>query len=65
MFMLTDPIVEDDRTCVCPVVDEIDAITFKVNSVGVGFRNAFDWTLLWRTFPLLPEDLKHPTKPYR
>lgn len=28
-------------------------------------RGAFDWQLFYRRLPLLPEDLRYPTKPYR
>ena len=30
-----------------------------------GARGAFDWQLYYKRLPLLPEDLKHPTEPFK
>ena len=66
MITSTEPFTEDYRLCVCPIVDVIDRETFGVEAglTAMG-RDAFDWNLDHKHFPLLPEDEKNPTAPYK
>jgi polypeptide N-acetylgalactosaminyltransferase len=61
----TDPIAEDYRTCVCPFIDVIAHDTFEYRAQDEGARGAFDWEFFYKRLPLLPEDLKHPTEPFK
>lgn len=62
---LLDPIAEDYRTCVCPFIDVIAHDTFEYRAQDEGARGAFDWEFFYKRLPLLPEDLKHPTEPFK
>ncbi|XP_049792102.1 N-acetylgalactosaminyltransferase 6-like isoform X1 [Schistocerca nitens] len=62
---LLEPIAEDYRTCVCPFIDVIAYETFEYRAQDEGARGAFDWEFFYKRLPLLPEDLKHPTEPFR
>ncbi|XP_046394332.1 N-acetylgalactosaminyltransferase 6-like [Ischnura elegans] len=62
---LLEPIAQDPRTCVCPFIDVIDYETFMYRAQDEGARGAFDWEFFYKRLPLLPEDLKHPTEPFR
>lgn len=53
------------RTVVCPFVDVIDYETFEYRAQDNGGRGAWDWELYYKRLPLLPEDKKDPTKPFR
>jgi len=61
----SEPIAEDYRTCVCPFIDVIAHDTFEYRAQDEGARGAFDWELFYKRLPLLPEDLKHPTEPFK
>ena len=39
--------------------------TFEYRAQDEGARGAFDWELYYKRLPLLPEDLKNPTKPFK
>ncbi|XP_066999767.1 N-acetylgalactosaminyltransferase 6 isoform X2 [Anabrus simplex] len=62
---LLDPIAQDYRTCVCPFIDVIAYDTFEYRAQDEGARGAFDWEFFYKRLPLLPEDLKHPTEPFK
>jgi polypeptide N-acetylgalactosaminyltransferase len=62
---LLEPIAEDYRTCVCPFIDVISHETFEYRAQDEGARGAFDWEFFYKRLPLLPEDLKHPTEPFK
>ncbi|VEN40364.1 unnamed protein product, partial [Callosobruchus maculatus] len=60
-----EPIAQDYKTCVCPFIDVIQYETFQYRSQDEGARGAFDWEFFYKRLPLLPDDLKHPTEPFR
>ncbi|KHJ45564.1 glycosyltransferase, group 2 family protein [Trichuris suis] len=62
---LLDPIAQDYRTVVCPFVDVIDYENFEYRIQDHGARGSWDWEFYYKRLPLLPEDLKHPSKPFR
>ncbi|KAL0272785.1 UNVERIFIED_CONTAM: hypothetical protein PYX00_005629 [Menopon gallinae] len=62
---LLEPIALDYRTCVCPFIDVIAYDTFEYRSQDEGQRGAFDWEFFYKRLPLLPEDLEHPTEPFK
>ncbi|XP_046647991.1 putative polypeptide N-acetylgalactosaminyltransferase 10 [Daphnia pulicaria] len=62
---LLDPIAEDYRTVVCPFIDVIDFETFAYRAQDEGARGAFDWEFFYKRLPLLPDDLKHPARPFK
>lgn len=62
---LLEPIAQDHRTVVCPFIDVIDYETFAYRAQDEGARGSFDWELYYKRLPLLPEDLQHPTEPFR
>lgn len=62
---LLEPIAKDYRTVVCPFIDVVDYETFAYRAQDEGARGSFDWELYYKRLPLLPEDLKHPTDPFK
>jgi len=62
---LLDPISQDYRTAVCPFIDVVDFNNFQYRAQDEGARGAFDWELYYKRLPLLPEDLRHPTDPFK
>ena len=62
---LLDPMVDDYRTVVCPFIDVIDFENFAYRAQDEGARGAFDWEFFYKRLPLLSEDLKHPSKPFK
>ncbi|CAB3377482.1 Hypothetical predicted protein [Cloeon dipterum] len=62
---LLDPIALDYKTCVCPFIDVLDFDTFQYRAQDEGARGAFDWEFFYKRLPLLPEDLKNPTEPFK
>jgi len=62
---LLDPISQDYRTAVCPFIDVVDFNNFEYRAQDEGARGAFDWQLYYKRLPLLPEDLKNPTEPFK
>lgn len=62
---LLEPIAQNYRTVVCPFIDVIDFENFAYRAQDEGARGAFDWELYYKRLPLLPEDLKHPTDPFK
>ncbi|XP_035213974.1 putative polypeptide N-acetylgalactosaminyltransferase 10 [Stegodyphus dumicola] len=62
---LLEPIAIDRKTVVCPFIDVIDYETLAYRAQDEGARGAFDWELYYKRLPLLPEDLKHPSDPFK
>ncbi|CAG9832036.1 unnamed protein product [Diabrotica balteata] len=62
---LLEPIAQDYKTCVCPFIDVVAFETFEYRAQDEGARGAFDWEFFYKRLPLLPEDLLHPTEPFR
>lgn len=62
---LLDPIARNKRTAVCPFIDVIDHSNFQYRAQDEGARGAFDWQFFYKRLPLLPEDLKHPSEPFK
>lgn len=62
---LLDPIAEDYRTVVCPFIDVIDFENFNYRAQDEGARGAFDWEFFYKRLPLLEEDLKNPSEPFK
>ncbi|XP_038113226.1 N-acetylgalactosaminyltransferase 6 [Culex quinquefasciatus] len=61
---LLEPIAQDYRTCVCPLIDVIVHDTFEYRSQDEGKRGAFDWKFYYKRLPLRPGDLDDPTEPF-
>lgn len=62
---LLEPIAQNYRTCVCPFIDVIQYDSFEYRAQDSGARGAFDWEFYYKRLPLLPDDLKHPTEPFK
>lgn len=62
---LLEPIALNYRVCMCPFIDVIAYDTFQYRAQDEGARGAFDWQFYYKRLPLLPDDLKHPTRPFR
>ncbi|XP_034939767.1 N-acetylgalactosaminyltransferase 6 [Chelonus insularis] len=62
---LVEPITKNYKTCVCPFIDVIAHDTFEYRAQDDGARGAFDWELYYKRLPLLPEDLKNPSEPFK
>jgi polypeptide N-acetylgalactosaminyltransferase len=61
---LLEPIAQDYRVAVCPLIDLIDFNSFAYAAQDEGERGAFDWNFLYKRLPLLKNDLLHPTEPF-
>ena len=64
IFVISDPIAADKKTVVCPFIDVIDYETFAYRAQDEGARGAFDWEFYYKRLPLLPDAVKHPSKPF-
>ncbi|XP_044011131.1 N-acetylgalactosaminyltransferase 6 [Aphidius gifuensis] len=62
---LLEPIAKNYKTCVCPFIDVIAFETFEYRAQDEGARGAFDWELYYKRLPLLPEDLKNSSNPFK
>ncbi|XP_043475212.1 N-acetylgalactosaminyltransferase 6 [Leptopilina heterotoma] len=62
---LLEPITKNYKICVCPFIDVIDFETFQYRAQDEGARGAFDWQLFYKRLPLLPENLKKPSEPFK
>lgn len=60
-----EPIAENYKVCVCPFIDVISYDTFEYRAQDEGARGAFDWQFFYKRLPLLPDDLAHPTRPFK
>lgn len=49
----------------CPFIDVIQFETFEYRAQDEGARGAFDWEFFYKRLPLLPEDLEHPSEPFK
>lgn len=49
----------------CPFIDVIAYDTFEYRAQDEGARGAFDWQFYYKRLPLLEDDLKHPTRPFK
>lgn len=65
MPISTEPIAENYKVCVCPFIDVISFETFEYRAQDEGARGAFDWQFYYKRLPLLPDDLAHPTRPFK
>lgn len=65
LFWISEPIAENYKVCVCPFIDVIAYDTFEYRAQDEGARGAFDWQFYYKRLPLLPDDLQHPTRPFR
>ena len=64
-IMFSEPIAHDYKTAVCPFIDVLNHETFAYRAQDEGARGAFDWEFFYKRLPLLPDDLKHPVRPFR
>lgn len=62
---LLEPIALNYKVCVCPFIDVIAYDTFEYRAQDEGARGAFDWQFYYKRLPLLPDDLAHPTRPFK
>ncbi|XP_078000822.1 N-acetylgalactosaminyltransferase 7-like [Glandiceps talaboti] len=67
---LITPIAQNRTTVVCPIVDVIDNMDFRLYPQGDGklARGAFDWEFNYKRIPITDEEISRrsrQTKPYR
>lgn len=65
MLLLLEPIAENYKVVMCPLIDIIDHHTFEYIAQDEGMRGAFDWSFQYKKLNRLPEDLEQPSKPFR
>ncbi|KAK4301442.1 hypothetical protein Pmani_026400 [Petrolisthes manimaculis] len=61
---LLDPIVQDYRTAVCPLIDVINMDTFAYYPQDNGARGAFDWRLFYKRLPLRQHEVDRLPEPF-
>ncbi|XP_041783073.1 putative polypeptide N-acetylgalactosaminyltransferase 10 [Anopheles merus] len=61
---LLEPIAENPKTCVCPLIDVIDDQTFDVHPQDEGGRGLFDWTFHYKRIVIKNKDRISPTEPF-
>uniref|UniRef100_A0A182YE43 Ricin B lectin domain-containing protein n=1 Tax=Anopheles stephensi TaxID=30069 RepID=A0A182YE43_ANOST len=61
---LLEPIAENPKTCVCPLIDVINDQTFDVHPQDEGGRGLFDWTFHYKRILLKNEHRISPTEPF-
>ncbi|XP_050093834.1 putative polypeptide N-acetylgalactosaminyltransferase 10 [Anopheles aquasalis] len=61
---LLEPIAENPKTCVCPLIDIIDDQTFNVHAQDEGGRGLFDWRFHYKRIALKDTDRVSPTAPF-
>ncbi|KAH8352919.1 hypothetical protein KR084_007287 [Drosophila pseudotakahashii] len=63
---LIEPIAINPKICTCPIVDTIAHGDFSYSGDRkAGARGGFDWKLLYKQLPVLPEDAVDKSMPYR
>ncbi len=65
LLRLADPIAKDYRVAVCPFIDVIDMDNFQYRAQDEGKRGSWNWEMYYKRLDLLPEDLQHPTRPFK
>lgn len=73
LMPLITPIINDPKTCTCPLVDVVDGNKYSFTEQAGGdedgyARGAWDWDLLWKRVPLTHREKakrKFNTEPYR
>uniref|UniRef100_A0A182QDG7 Ricin B lectin domain-containing protein n=1 Tax=Anopheles farauti TaxID=69004 RepID=A0A182QDG7_9DIPT len=61
---LLEPIAENSKTCVCPLIDVIDDQTFDLHAQDEGGRGLFDWTFHYKRIAVKEKDRISPTAPF-
>lgn len=61
---LLDPILNNHRTVVCPLIDVINQATFAYTPQDHGGRGAFDWRLFYKRLSLRPYEQKNLPEPF-
>ncbi|ETN64529.1 n-acetylgalactosaminyltransferase [Anopheles darlingi] len=61
---LLEPIAENPKTCVCPLIDVIDDQTFNIHPQDDGGRGLFDWRFHYKRLALKESDRVSPTAPF-
>jgi polypeptide N-acetylgalactosaminyltransferase len=61
---LLEPIAENYRVCVCPLIDIIRYNNFEFVIQDNGARGSFNWAFMYKRLPLLPRDLLDPSAPF-
>ncbi|KAB7494804.1 N-acetylgalactosaminyltransferase 6 [Armadillidium nasatum] len=61
---LLEPIVENPRTAVCPLIDVINSDHFGYYPQDEGGRGAFDWRFYYKRLPLRNSDIEKLPRPF-
>ena len=61
---LLEPIVENPRVTVCPLIDVISYETYAYSIQDNGGRGAFDWRLYYKRLPLTKTDQLNLPDPF-
>jgi polypeptide N-acetylgalactosaminyltransferase len=62
---LVEPIAKNYRICTVPFVDDVDVKNYEYRGIDNGKRGTFNWKFLYKRIPVLPEDLLHPSEPFK
>ncbi|XP_052852223.1 N-acetylgalactosaminyltransferase 4 [Drosophila gunungcola] len=63
---LVEPIAINSKISTCPIVDVISHTDFSyAGGYQSGARGGFDWKMLYKQLPVLPEDSVDPSLPFR
>jgi polypeptide N-acetylgalactosaminyltransferase len=61
---LLEPIAENYKVCVCPLIDIIMHDDFSYHMQDNGARGSFNWSFLYKRLPVQPKDLLKPAEPF-